>query len=85
MTLGKREPHLFSKVPGIWSEVGGQHKLSLDDFIHGLLPVLCSEGWLEETEGEDSLWASHQALARPRKGISPSPALLPRRLDLPIQ
>lgn len=51
-------PYLFNKVPGIWGEVGGQHQLPLDDLIHGLFPVLCSEGWLEEAEGEGSLVAS---------------------------
>lgn len=35
---------LFGKVPGIRGEVGGQHQLPFNDFIHSFLPVLCGEG-----------------------------------------
>lgn len=46
---------LFGKVPGIRGEVGGQHQLPFNDFIHSFLPVLCGEGRLEKAEGEGSL------------------------------
>lgn len=49
---GQEGAHLFDKVPGIRGEVGGQNQLPFDDLVHGFLPVLRSEGWLEKAEGE---------------------------------
>lgn len=43
--------HLFDEVPGVRGEVRGQRQLPFDDLVHGFLPVLSSEGRLEEAGG----------------------------------
>lgn len=82
---GQEGAHLFDKVSGVGGEVGGQHQLPFGDLVHGFLPVLCSEGWLEEAEDERSLVGLPPGWPLPG-GPPPAPTpALPGRLDLPIQ
>lgn len=76
---GQEGAHLFDEVPGIWGEVGGQLQLPSDDLIHGFLPVLCSEGWLEKAEGERSLAGLPPGPPLPREGALLPPPCPPSR------
>lgn len=68
---GRRD--LFDEVPGIGGEVGGQCQLPFDNLVHGFLPILCSEGWLEKRRVKGALWASLQALPLPGRGTASCP------------
>lgn len=72
---GQGEAHLFDKVPGIRGEVGGQRQFPFDDLVHGFLPVLCGEGWLEKAEEERlvSLPQGPGPGPAPRWGPPPTP------------
>ena len=76
---GQEGAHLLDEVPGIRGEVGRQLQLPSDDLVHGFLPVLCSEGWLEKAEGERSLAGLPLGPPLPREGALLPPPCPPSR------